>query len=45
VALKKDEIHLLQLLGATKSYVRTPFLKEAAFFGTVSRFFLLQLLP
>ncbi len=36
VALKKDEIHLLQLLGATKSYVRTPFLKEAAFFGTVS---------
>jgi cell division transport system permease protein len=36
VALKKDEIHLLQLLGATKSYVRAPFLKEAAFFGTVS---------
>jgi len=33
VALKKEEISLLQLLGATDNYIRSPFLKEAAFFG------------
>ncbi len=36
VALKKEEIHLLQLLGATNNYIRSPFMKEAAFFGMTS---------
>jgi len=36
IALKKEEIHLLQLIGATKNYVRSPFLKEASFFGFFS---------
>jgi len=36
VALKKEEIHLLQLLGATRNYIRSPFMKEAAFFGLAS---------
>jgi cell division transport system permease protein len=36
IALKKDEIQLLQLLGARKSYIRAPFLSEAAFFGFVA---------
>jgi len=38
VALKKEEIHLLRLLGATKNYIRSPFIKEAAFFGITSSF-------
>lgn len=33
VALKKDEIELLQLLGASRGYVRKPFLQEATLFG------------
>ncbi len=33
IALKKDEIQLMQLLGAKKSYIRRPFLFEGAFFG------------
>lgn len=36
IALKKDEIELLRLLGANHSYVRWPFLKEGMFFGFVS---------
>lgn len=36
IALKKDEIELLRLLGASKFYVKRPFLKEAWFFGLVS---------
>ncbi|MCX7881123.1 MAG: permease-like cell division protein FtsX [Patescibacteria group bacterium] len=36
IALKKDEIHLLRLLGATKTYIRKPFLQEAFIFGLVS---------
>ena len=36
VALKKEEIHLMQLLGASDSYIRQPFLTEAAFFGLSS---------
>lgn len=36
IALKKDEIELLQLLGASKFYIKKPFLKEALFFGLVS---------
>ncbi len=33
IALKKDEIELLRLLGATKFYVRKPFLFESLFLG------------
>ena len=36
IALKKDEIELLRLIGATKSYIKRPFLLEGAFFGFVS---------
>ncbi|MFH1827234.1 MAG: permease-like cell division protein FtsX [bacterium] len=36
IALKKDEIELMRLLGATKSYVRRPFLMEGMLFGIVS---------
>lgn len=50
IALKKEEIELLQLLGATKSYIQRPFLAEGAFFGFVSAtlaygVFFLLLLP
>ncbi len=33
IALKRDEIEILQLLGATRSYIRTPFLLEGMFYG------------
>ncbi|MEX1052631.1 MAG: permease-like cell division protein FtsX, partial [Patescibacteria group bacterium] len=36
IALKKDEIELMTLLGASKSYIRRPFLVEGMFFGVVS---------
>lgn len=36
IALKKDEIELFQLLGATRWYVRRPFLAEGIFFGFIS---------
>lgn len=36
IALKKDEIELLRLLGASKFYIKKPFLKEATFFGFFS---------
>jgi len=36
IALKKEEIELLRLLGANHSYVRWPFLKEGMFFGFAS---------
>ncbi len=36
IALKKDEIDLMQLLGATTFYVRKPFLVEGMIFGFVS---------
>lgn len=36
IALKKDEIELLDLLGASKFYIRKPFLQEGLFFGFVS---------
>lgn len=36
IALKKSEIEILQLLGATTWDVRKPFIKEGAFFGFVS---------
>jgi cell division transport system permease protein len=36
IALKKDEIELLQLLGASRFYIKKPFLKEALFFGLLT---------
>lgn len=36
IALKKDEIELMRLLGASHQYVRWPFLKEGVFFGFAS---------
>lgn len=33
IALKKDEIELLKLLGATNMYIRKPFIKESMFLG------------
>lgn len=36
IALKKDEIELLGLLGASKFYIRKPFLEEGIFFGLIS---------
>lgn len=36
IALKKDEIELMQLLGASKSYIRKPYLFEGMFFGFAS---------
>lgn len=33
IALKKDEIELLQLLGANKRYIRRPFIQEGLLFG------------
>lgn len=36
IALKKDEIELLDLLGASKFYIRKPFLQEGMFFGFIS---------
>lgn len=38
IALKKDEIYLLQLLGATKDYIIGPYLSEAFMAGLVSAF-------
>jgi cell division transport system permease protein len=36
IALRKEEIELMQLLGATKGYIRRPYLVEGMFFGLVS---------
>ncbi|MDH7476694.1 MAG: permease-like cell division protein FtsX [Microgenomates group bacterium] len=36
VALKKDEIELLRLLGADGFYIKKPFINEAIFFGFFS---------
>lgn len=36
VALKKDEIELLRLMGASVSYVRKPFMDQALFLGFIS---------
>lgn len=36
IALKKDEIELLRLLGATPWYILRPFIKEGLFFGITS---------
>jgi cell division transport system permease protein len=36
IALKKDEIELLQLLGASDFYIKKPFLLEGIFFGLIA---------
>jgi len=36
VALRKEEIELLRLMGASSSYVRKPFVQEATFLGFLS---------
>lgn len=36
IAVKRDEIEVLQLIGATKWYVRWPFLLEGSLFGATS---------
>lgn len=36
IAVKKDEIEVLQLIGASKSYIRKPFLSEGILFGWLS---------
>lgn len=36
IALKKDEIELLRLLGATNFYIKRPFLLEAVLFGVTA---------
>jgi len=38
IALKKDEIYLLQLLGASRTYIISPYLKESVFMGLLSSF-------
>ena len=36
VAMRREEIEVLELVGATRSYIRTPFILEGAFMGLVS---------
>ena len=36
VALKKDELELLRLMGASTGYVRKPFMDQAVFLGFIS---------
>lgn len=48
IALKKDEIGVLKLLGATNSYIRKPFFQESVFLGilatALANIFLISLL-
>ena len=39
IALRKDEIELLRFLGASRWYIRKPFLKESVIFGLISSVF------
>lgn len=36
IAMRRDEINLLQLLGATNWYIRAPYVKEGLLYGLVS---------
>lgn len=36
IALKKEEIELLRLIGASNSYIRKPYIKEALFMGVTA---------
>jgi len=44
IALKRDEIELMRLLGATAWYIRKPFLMEGAFLGFLAATFSFGLL-
>ena len=39
ISLHKDEIETMKLVGATKAYVRTPFILEGIFYGLMAAFF------
>jgi cell division transport system permease protein len=39
IALKKDEIELMGLIGASNFYIRKPFLQEGVFLGLVASSF------
>jgi cell division transport system permease protein len=39
IAIKKEEIEILQLLGATRSYIRMPFILEGMIYGFVGSIF------
>ena len=39
IALKKDEIEILQLVGATSSYIKLPFLTEGVIYGLIGALF------
>lgn len=39
ISLHKDEIETMRLVGATKGYIRTPFIFEGIFYGLVAAFF------
>ncbi|MBM3205502.1 FtsX-like permease family protein [Candidatus Shapirobacteria bacterium] len=38
ITLRKDEIEILQLLGASRWYIRVPFVLEGLFYGAVGAF-------
>jgi len=38
ITLRREEIEILQLLGATSWYIRTPFILEGMFYGLVGAF-------
>jgi cell division transport system permease protein len=35
IALRREEIEILKLIGASNWYIRTPFLLEGAFYGGI----------
>lgn len=39
ISHKKDEIEIMQLIGATKWYISNPFILEGVFYGMVGAFF------
>jgi len=39
ISLHKEEIETMKLVGATKRYVRTPFILEGIFYGLMAAFF------
>lgn len=39
IALKKEEVEILKLLGASEWYIRFPFFVEGGFYGVVGAFF------
>ena len=39
IAHKKDEIEIMQLIGATKWYISNPFILEGVFYGVIGAFF------